>query len=186
MKNILLFLSISSILFGCWPSNQQYSEEELRYLEQLKPFPLTEKEKSYISELEKIGLTKIELKRPYYPDDNTYVVNFYSDTYFEWKIEDSVSSFANKIALDLYSKILEDSVILELREIEVTIYFKSKKTKLKRIKFYQYIPIRWLEKHTGFEVKLYGEDYYSRKYIDTSKIDENEFGNGIYKEVEDF
>ena len=184
MKNTILFSLLILALTSCWPSNDNLSEEDIKYLEQLKPYPLTEKEKNYILELEKMGLTKVELISPYYPEDYHYEVNLNSEIYYDWSMEDSLSNLASQIAKDLYSIVLEDSVIVGIREILVHIHLKSKKTRLHTIKFYQSTPIRWLEKKLGFEVNELSEDYYYRKYIDTSKIDENEFETRIYHNIE--
>ncbi|MBU3661322.1 MAG: hypothetical protein FGM14_15745 [Flavobacteriales bacterium] len=170
MKNLIFILSISFVLFGCWPSNDNYlSEEDRNYLKQLKPFPLTDKEKSYKKELEKMGLKNVELQRPFYPEDHTYDVIFYSDTFYNWKMKDSIFKISNEIAMNLYNKILEDRVIFGLGEINVNIFFKSKKNNSHSIKFIQSIPCAWLEKKLGFEIKKYGDNYYGRCNIDTNK-----------------
>ncbi len=185
MKNLIFILSLSITLFSCLPSNDNLSEEDIKYLEQLKPHPLTEKEKNYISKLGKTGFNKVELIGPYYPEDRHYEVNLNSEIYYDWSMEDSLSNLASKIAIELYSGVLEDSVIVGIREIVVHIHLKSKKTRLNHIELRQRIPIRWLKKKLGFEVNKLGEDYYYRKYIDTSKIDENEFDTRIYYVVEE-
>ncbi len=171
MKNLIFIFSLSIALFSCWePTGQYLSEEDRRYLEQLKPHPLTEKEKKYILELEKKGLKNVELQRPFYPEDWSYKVTFYSDQYYNWRMKDSVSNFATEIALSLFSEILEDHVIYGLGEVNVDIFFKSKKDKSQSIKFSQQIPSIWIEKKLGYEVKKYSDDYYSRKSIDPKEI----------------
>ena len=132
-----------------------------------------------------MGFMKVELIGPYYPEDYHYEVNLNSEIYYDWSMEDSLSNLASQIAKELYSRVLEDSVIVGIREILVHIHLKSKKTRLNHIELRQSIPIRWLEKKLGFEVNELSKDYYYRKYIDTSKIDENEFGTRIYYAVEE-
>lgn len=171
MKNTLLFSLLILTLTSCWePTGEYLSEEDRKYLKQLKPFPLTEKEKNYKEELEKMGLKKVELQRPFYPEDYAYEVTFYSDQYYNWRMKDSVSNFATEIALNLYSEILEDRVIYGLGVINVNIFFKSKKDNSNSIKFRQNIPSIWIEKKLGYEVKKIADDYYSRKSIDPNEI----------------
>jgi hypothetical protein len=162
-KNLLIYL-LTFILFGCIPSGGM-SEEEINYLKKFKPYPYTEKEKDYILELKNKGLHNIKIMSPYNCLHKSYQIYCDSDSYYDFRKGDSIVHLSREIAKDLYSKTLEDSVIVRINYIQVQINFKSKKNKKNIVEFWRIYKKSWLEKELGFRVKDYGEDYYARIWL---------------------
>jgi hypothetical protein len=130
----------------------------------------SQKELAYIDTLKERGLKNIKLIIPLIGEYG-YGRNYYAmelDCPFELKHQntDSIIAVRNEIADELYSNIIEDSIIMDCYEIDLRFNFQKKEfDPYKNDNLTDGIKISVLEKRNGFRVVKVGKNKFKRVHI---------------------
>jgi hypothetical protein len=154
--NKCIFFSLFFLIIGCTASKGQHEYE----------LPRTLKEIDYVKTLRKRGFQEVTIHNSIM--DDSYSISLKSKIPIDEKNVDSFISIRKSIAMELYSKVLEDDYLFLIRSIGVEFIYNPNNVKYDP--FYhpywnKYVQIDSLQKWCGFKVVKVGKDKYKRVQI---------------------
>lgn len=119
----LLIIALAFSLDACM--SNEASIQQAAWYESFKNKPLTEKEKSYIKQLEDRGYSKIDIQPPTigvdFSGSSYYSVTIHSKIVYTGKNADSIHDLNHGFARELYDHIIEDSILFDISTISVSL-----------------------------------------------------------------
>ena len=164
MKSISLLLMLL-VLYAC---EFGVTKSQREYLDNLEPIKPTRKELNFIDSLKKSGFKEVYLNIPIpgleKKGTSDYVVVLFLD-YHENKSlsEDTLKEMSSRISNLLYANVIEDSIIVECRDINLQFHINEtpqKDAPLSRAPIY--ISIDSLSEWNRFKVEEIGDRKYKR------------------------
>lgn len=158
---IILLLLNTSCSFGDGMSSSQK-----KYLENLQPKKLTDKEIGFKNKLSLEGYFNIEIINP-----RIGIVNYGNSEYYIYlncpfdyvpEKSDTLNKITKKIVNDLFTNVIEDSILYDINIISVHLNLKHHRTK-KSIEYYDRYHISDLEKFNNLKVVKSKEGKLERK-----------------------
>jgi len=115
------------VVLGCNQNSQQ------KYLHSLKPTKPTGKERIFMDSLKRSGFKEVYLDIPIpgygQKGASDYCVKLFFDSSLDKngnELQDTMNAIGERIVDKLYCKIIEDSILVELRTITVAFYINAK------------------------------------------------------------
>jgi hypothetical protein len=141
-------------------------ESQKDYLENLKPTEPTIREESYIKELEKRGFTNINLDIPDIGrnalGESDYAIRLNCPFNLTINNQDSVIKISDGIIDELYSNVIEDSIIYDCKAFHVVFSVQQSEIDDDRNILSQHYTKPSLEQWNGFKVVKVGSARYKR------------------------
>lgn len=166
-NSLILSFAIIILVSGCLDNGT--TTQQRKYLENLQSTSLTNAEVSYLNSLERKGYKDINVHVPISgykcQGCSSYILKMKAPFSLTKDNKDSIIALSNDIALDLYSSVIEDSIIIELGMIRIE--FSVLKSE---IESWHYILVREhkkkdLAKAANFKVMEIDKGVFIRKKI---------------------
>jgi hypothetical protein len=157
------------LLTGCYESTQESSD----WVNSFKPKEYTQKEKGFISKLESKGFFNVKINNPHIgivaSGLSSYELIMYSSNCcYDYRMSDSLHNLSGNIAKELYSKVIEDSILYDIGRMRMHIYIQSKKSDTLYFDFRKTFEKKNLETETGLRVIKNGSNSYKRVGVKSS------------------
>lgn len=163
MRNYFLLIYIC--FYGC---DISMPESQKNYIENLNHPILTLKEEKYIKELEVQGFSDIRIDKPDIGrnilGESEYSISLNCSFLLNYN-QDSIVKICDNIIDELYSKIIEDSIIFDCNIFNIDLFLSKSSIKSKKYFTQQHYTKKSLEKWNHFKVMKEKNGKYKRVKI---------------------